>query len=136
MQAYDAAGNASSRTASVIVDLVTAVDTSNPTTPKNPTATATPDGNVAVAWTASTDNVGVASYTIFRNGVVVTSVPGTATSAVLTTLGAGTHYIQLQAVDAAGNVSYKTASAVVTVAAVDDDARPFRRQRPLLRRLR
>ncbi len=117
IQAFDAAGNASNRTASVMVTLVTAVDTKNPTTPKNPVATATPEGHVTVSWTASTDNVGVASYTVFRNGVVVASIPAPATSALLTTLGAGTHYIQVQAVDAAGHMSYKTASAVVTVAA-------------------
>ena len=48
IQAYDAAGNASNRTASVVVDLVTAVDTSNPTTPRNPVTSVTPEGHVAV----------------------------------------------------------------------------------------
>ena len=118
VQAFDAAGNASYRTSSVIVTTVATIDTTNPTTPKNPAATVNPDGSIAVSWTASTDNVGVASYTLFRNGALVTSIPGDQTSTVVTTLGAGKHYLQLQAVDAAGNVSYKTASVIVTVDAV------------------
>ncbi len=117
IQAFDAAGNASHRTASVVVTTVATVDTVNPTTPRDLTASVNADGSIAVAWTASTDSFGVVSYTLFRNGVVVTSIPGTDTSATITTLGAGTHYLQLQAVDAAGNVSHKTPSTIVTVAA-------------------
>ncbi len=115
VQAFDTAGNASNRTASVIVTTVATVDSQNPTTPKNLVATVDPDGSIEVTWSASTDNVGVASYTLFRNGVVVASIQGGQTSTVVRTLGAGKHYLQLQAVDAAGNVSYKTPSTVVTV---------------------
>ena len=41
--------------------------------------------------------------------------PGTSTSAIVTGLGTGTHYIQVQAFDAAGNASYRTPSAVVAI---------------------
>ncbi len=117
VQAFDAAGNSSYRTASVKVTVVAppAADTSNPSTPRDLTAVAQPDGSVAVAWTASRDNVGVASYRVTRNGVEVAVVPGTSTSAIVTGLGTGTHYIQVQAFDAAGNASYRTPSAVVAI---------------------
>jgi hypothetical protein len=115
VQALDAAGNRSHRTPSVLVTIVAppGPDTSNPTTPRNLTAVAQPDGSVEVAWTASTDNVGVTSYQVTRNAVQVAVV--TSTSARLTGLGPGTHHIQVRAFDAAGNMSHRTPSVAVTL---------------------
>ncbi|MGB0114691.1 MAG: hypothetical protein WBP59_15845, partial [Ilumatobacteraceae bacterium] len=61
------------------------------------------------------DNVGVASYRVTRNGVEVLVVPGTQTSGSVVGLGTGTHYVQVQAFDAAGNSSWRTASVVVVI---------------------
>jgi fibronectin type 3 domain-containing protein len=60
--AFDAAGNLSSYS-----NVATAVisDTTPPTAPTNLTATVT-GGNVALSWTASTDNVGVTGYQLER----------------------------------------------------------------------
>ena len=77
-------------------------------------ATVKSNGDVQVSWTRSTDNVGVVAYLVFRNAVQKARVTGT--SALLTGLGRGTHYLQVQAVDAAGNLSRRTASVVVTIA--------------------
>ncbi len=117
VQAFDAAGNASFRTASVKVTILPppGPDTQNPTTPRDLTAVARPDGSVDLTWTASRDNVGVASYRITRNGAEVAVVPGTATTANIVGLGTGTHYLQAQAFDAAGNMSFKTPSTVVVL---------------------
>ena len=117
VQAFDAAGNASYRTASVKVTILPppGPDTQNPTTPRDLTAVARADGSVDLAWTASRDNVGVASYRITRNGAEVAVIAGTSTTANVVGLGTGTHYLQVQAFDAAGNTSFKTPSAVVVL---------------------
>src|SRR5437773_11315882 len=44
-------------------------DTQPPTVPNAPAATAPSQNQVNLTWTASTDNVGVAGYTVNRNGV-------------------------------------------------------------------
>ncbi len=115
VQAFDAAGNSSYRTPSAVVTIAAppSADTSNPSTPRDLTAVAEPDGSIDVAWSASRDNVGVASYRVTRNGTEVAVVPAPATTVRITSLGAGTHYIQVQAFDAAGNSSYRTPSAIV-----------------------
>jgi hypothetical protein len=117
VQAFDAAGNASFRTASVKVTILAppGPDTQNPTTPRDLVAVTRPDGSVDLTWTASKDNVGVVSYRITRNGVEVAVVAGTATTANIAGLGTGTHYLQAQAFDAAGNMSFKTPSTVVVL---------------------
>ncbi|NND74103.1 MAG: hypothetical protein HKN44_03765 [Ilumatobacter sp.] len=114
VRAVDAAGNQSYKTPSVMV-VIDGPDTENPRTPRDLTATAQPDGSIIATWTASTDNVGVDYYRVTRNLTEVAIVPGTETTVVITGLGAGTHYIQVQAFDAAGNSSYRTPSAVVTI---------------------
>jgi len=52
-------------------DTFTYADTVPPTVPTNLTATAISSTQINLAWTASTDNVGVTGYQIFRNGVQV-----------------------------------------------------------------
>jgi len=117
VSATDTVGNESARTASVLVEIAAppVADTSNPSTPRDLVATVDPEGSIDVAWSASRDNIGVTTYRVTRNGVEVVLVPGADTSVRLTTLGFGTHYIQVQAFDAAGNSSWRTPSAVVTV---------------------
>ncbi len=114
VRAVDAAGNQSYKTPSAMV-VIEGPDTENPRTPRDLTATAQPDGSVIATWTASTDNVGVDHYRVTRNLAEVAIVPGTETTAVITGLGPGDHYIQVQAFDAAGNSSYRTPSALVTI---------------------
>jgi len=94
-------------------------DTEPPTPPSNLTATAASGTQINLAWTASTDNVGVTGYQIERcqgagctNFASVTTVTGTTFSN--TGLTNGTRYsYRVLAKDAAGNVSTysNTASA-------------------------
>lgn len=101
------------------------LDTEAPTTPGTPVANIT-NSNVALTWTASTDNVGVVSYEVHRSASSgFTPVDGTkrtnAPSAQWTDNGIpdGTYYYKIIAVDAAGNKSTESAQvqAIVTSAA-------------------
>jgi hypothetical protein len=114
--AYDAAGNRSARTSSVVVTVV-GPDTQKPSVPTGLAATAQADGSVTVTWNPSTDNVGVTGYAVSDAGVELQRV--TTAGTTLTGLSAGKHYIQVLAFDAAGNQSAKTASAIVTVIGTD-----------------
>jgi chitodextrinase len=71
--AYDAAGNTStpSNTASVTTPAIP--DTTPPSAPSGLAATVPSATEVDLSWTASTDNVGVAGYRIYRNGALVGS---------------------------------------------------------------
>ena len=62
---------------------------------------------------ASTDNVGVAGYRVYRNSVLWGTAGATDTSITLTGLPNGNNWIQVSAFDAAGNESAKTASVIV-----------------------
>ena len=108
--AHDAAGNVSapSNEASALVPS----DTSPPSAPTGLQATASP-GQIALAWAASTDNVGVARYTILRDGASV----GTSTTTAYTdsAVTAGTTYTYtVTAQDAAGNSSPPSNAATAT----------------------
>jgi hypothetical protein len=88
-------------------------DTTPPSAPKSLAATAVAWNQVSLTWTASTDNVGVTSYQIFRNGTQI----GTATKspyADKTTQASTTYNYTIKAVDAAGNVSGVSNTASVT----------------------
>ncbi len=52
-------------------------DTENPTAPTNLTASNITSNNVELNWTASTDNIGVFEYDVYRNNVLLTSVSTT-----------------------------------------------------------
>jgi chitodextrinase len=95
-------------------------DVASPSIPAGLRATADGSTRVDLRWNASTDNVGIAGYDIFRgtgNGTVVAikSTTGTATSYSDTGLTAGTTYrYRLRARDAAGNVSALSSAVSVT----------------------
>ena len=50
---------------------VTAPDTTKPSKPAGLTATAVSSSQINLSWTASTDNVGVTGYRIYRGGTQV-----------------------------------------------------------------
>jgi hypothetical protein len=63
-------------------------------------------GAVRVRWSGARDSgSGVAAYTVLLNGVPVARTAPSARSAVLRSVPDGTHRLQVQAVDAAGNAS-------------------------------
>jgi chitodextrinase len=82
----------------------TSPDVTPPTTPASFTATVVSASQINLTWSASTDDVGVAGYKVYRNGMLVTAVAGTSYSD--TGLTASTAYsYAVAAYDAAGNLS-------------------------------
>jgi chitodextrinase len=89
-----------------------AADTEPPSVPANARAISRTDTAFTLAWDASTDNVGVAGYTIDRGASLIQTT--IATTATLGGLTASTIYtVTVTAHDAAGNVS--PASAAITI---------------------
>jgi hypothetical protein len=92
-----------------------AVDTTPPTQPEGLRATVVGPSQIDLSWTASTDNVGIAGYTIRRNGAVIANTGTTATSYSDNGLSPATAYsYTVDAYDAAGNHSPQSATAQAT----------------------
>ncbi|MFD6422030.1 cellulose binding domain-containing protein, partial [Streptomyces sp. NPDC060198] len=119
VKAKDAAGNISSASSALSVTTSAAsggTDTTAPTAPTGLTSTAKTSSSVSLSWTASTDNVAVTGYDIFRAGVKVGS--STTTSYTDTGLTASTAYsYTVKAKDAAGNISSASSALSVTTSA-------------------
>jgi fibronectin type 3 domain-containing protein len=110
-QAYDTSNN---QGVSAPVSATVNNDVTAPSVPADLAANALSGAQVDLTWTASTDDFGVTGYDIFRNGVQLTTV-GTVVNYSDTTVAPSTPYqYQIQARDAAGNVSAHSATANVT----------------------
>jgi lysophospholipase L1-like esterase/chitodextrinase len=133
VRARDAAGNVSAFTVPLMVTpppcpspppssappSSTPPDTQPPTTPGTPTASGVTASQATLSWTASTDNVRVTGYDIFRapgaSGGTFASI-GTSSTVTFTDTGlaaSSTYRYEVRARDAAGNTS--PFSATVTV---------------------
>jgi DNA-binding beta-propeller fold protein YncE len=109
------AATVDARQASLYATYLGTPDTSPPTQPTGLGATAVGPTQVDLSWTASTDNVGVAGYTIRRNGTVIANTGTTATSYSDTALSPSTTYTYtVDAYDAEGNHSPPSTSASAT----------------------
>ena len=118
--ALDAAGNVSA-TATTSATTPACPDTSAPSTPTGLATSAVSQTSATLSWSASTDNVGVTGYRVFRSGTQV-GTP-TTTSFAFSGLTCGTSYtLGVAAVDAAGNVSATATTSVTTVACPDTTA--------------
>lgn len=120
VKAVDAAGNVSP--ASNAVSVTTApvvVDNQAPTAPTGLHIMGTPtSSSVNLMWSASTDNVGVTGYQIFKGSTLVATVSGTTLEYTVTGLSASTAYtFTVKAIDAAGNVSAASNAISATTAA-------------------
>lgn len=124
VKAHDAAGNVSSASSSVTTTTSAASsDTSAPTAPTGLKVTAKTSGSVSLAWTASTDNVGVAGYDVYRGTTKAASSTGT--SATVTGLVASTSYtFTVKARDAAGNLSAASSAVTTTTPASSGGGTP------------
>ena len=88
-------------------------DTEAPTAPSNLTSSNVTETTVDLSWNASTDNVGVTGYDIYKNGSVMASTANTSYN--VTGLTAATTYsFYVKAKDAAGNVSAASNTISVT----------------------
>jgi PKD repeat protein len=106
-------GGSNTKSAANYINVTTGAtpsDSSRPTAPASLTAAATSSTSVKLAWTASTDNVGVTGYRIERcQGAGCTSfvqiATASATSYADSSLAGTTYSYRVRATDAAGNVS-------------------------------
>lgn len=113
--AVDAAGNASPQ--SNTVSGTTLVDNQPPTAATNLAITSIGTNNIAVQWSAATDNIGVAGYDIFVNGTLSGSTTSTNTNvANLDPVTAYTIYVVAK--DAAGNLAPQSNSVTATTLAL------------------
>lgn len=89
------------------------VDTQAPTVPGSLAATGKTSTTASLAWTASTDNVGVSGYDVYQGGTKVAT--SATTGATVTGLNPGTAYaFTVRARDAAGNTSAASNTVNVT----------------------
>jgi chitodextrinase/DNA-binding XRE family transcriptional regulator len=111
-RARDAAGNQTISAAVTVTtsNIVVTPDTTPPTTPTSLSATPTSSSAINLSWSASSDNVGVAGYRIYRNGTQIGTV--TTNTYSNTGLSPSTSYTYtVSAYDAAGNASAQSTSA-------------------------
>jgi fibronectin type 3 domain-containing protein len=94
--------------------MIAGIDTTPPATPSAPTLSSSSSTGATITWIPTTDNIGVAGYNIYRDGVVVSQL---ATSNFVDTgLTPGATYIyELSAFDAQGNVSPQSRTLTVTL---------------------
>lgn len=115
VSAFDGAGNNSSQATTTAM---TQADVTPPSVPANLSAQAVSTSQINLAWSASTDNIGVSGYRVFRDGLLIAT-----TSALTfqnTGLATGTTYsYAVSAFDAAGNSSATSSSAIATTFAPD-----------------
>ena len=112
VKAKDAAGNLSATSNTANATTLTPADTTAPTV-ATLSASGTTTSGTNLSWTAATDNVGVAGYKVYQNGVLKTTVTATSLAvAGLNTLTAYSFYIV--ATDAAGNLSAASNTVNIT----------------------
>ncbi len=113
VRAIDAAGNLGAYSPIAQATTQGVPDTTAPSVPTGLTGTGTSTSQISLSWTASSDNVAVAGYKIYRNGTQV----GTSATASFqdSGLALSTSYTYtVSAYDAASNNSAQSASAVAS----------------------
>jgi chitodextrinase len=111
VRALDAAGNRSNFSNDATA---TSIDTQAPTAPTNLAATPVSGTRIDLQWTASTDNVSVSNYVIYRGGVLLTTVGAVTTFSDATVAPGATYSYQVKARDPAGNLSAFSNTAAAT----------------------
>lgn len=113
--AIDTSGNASSSLAASATTSAK-TDTTAPTAPSGVTATAASATQINLAWTASTDAVGVAGYNVY-SGATLAGTSATASYSAVNLTASTQYCYTVKAYDAAGNVSAASAQVCQTTAA-------------------
>jgi len=95
-------------------------DSVPPTAPSNLNATGS-IGSASLSWTASTDNLGVTQYNVYRSTTsgftasAANKIGQTTATSYADTAAAGTYYYQVTAQDAAGNIGPASNEATATI---------------------
>jgi glucose/arabinose dehydrogenase len=119
VNARDAAGNVSQPSATLPVTTPPSDDHTPPTAPTNVHTTSVTSTSIGLAWTASTDNVGVTGYTVYNlvdgSPVEIGATSGATPSTQLNALSPNTTYrLRVTASDANKNTSDPSAELDVT----------------------
>jgi chitodextrinase len=113
-----AAKESGANAAQLVVDLNVA-DTEAPSVPTGLTANVTSATQVDLSWQASSDNIGVDGYTIYRDNTAIATVSGSSLTYTDNTVSASTTYTYtVDALDAAGNHSAQSSPVSVTTPAL------------------
>lgn len=97
-------------------------DTTAPSAPGNLTAPTKSNVTVDLSWSASTDNVAVVGYDVYRNGTLIGSTSSATTFAVTGLTPSTAYSFTVKAKDASGNVSAASNTLGVTTDAGDTQA--------------
>src|SRR2546425_1113195 len=110
VKSRDAAGNLATSADFTLTTLIVVPDLTPPSVPTNLSASAVSSSQMNLSWTASTDNVGVAGYTIYRGGsqIATTSLTSYSDTGLSPS---STYSYTVVAYDAAGNVSALSVAA-------------------------
>ena len=123
VDATDAAGNRSGKATLTASTAPCPGDTTPPSTPTNFTVTGTTSSSISVSWNASTDNIAVTGYGLYRGGALVGSASGTTTT--FSGLPCNTSQsLAVDATDAAGNRSGKATLTASTAPCPGDTTPP------------
>jgi chitodextrinase len=110
VKAKDASGNVSAASVEVTG---TTLDVTKPIKPENLVATPVSKSSISLAWSASSDNVAVTGYKVYRGLTQIATVTGTTyTDSGLQEAKSYTYYVA--AFDASGNVSAQSKGATAT----------------------
>ncbi len=113
VSAFDLAGNYSGDSASVSVS---SPENQPPSIPTNLAAIVNETGAANISWSASTDNIGVAGYTLYRNDIILATLNSPDLSYIDTTVSPGFSYsYSVDAFDQAGNRSERSLSVVLNM---------------------
>jgi chitodextrinase len=120
VSAFDAASNNSALSANASAN-TSQTDITAPSVPTNLTASPISNAQINLNWTASTDNVGVAGYKVYRNGSYVASIVNTVYYDT-GLIGSTTYIYNVLAFDAASNNSALSASTSATTGQTNPNA--------------
>ncbi len=123
VRAYDLSGNASSYSNRVYVRTGSSNDTQSPTAPSNLAYSNVSYTSLNLDWGASTDNVAVEKYIVYKNGAYETELTGTST--MIVGLTEGTQYsFYVRAYDPSGNASANSNTVSPTTESTTDNTPP------------
>ncbi|MBW7461531.1 fibronectin type III domain-containing protein, partial [Paenibacillus sepulcri] len=114
VKAKDAANNLSTASNTLNVTTNSSADMQAPSAPASLTSPSKTNTSVSLSWTASTDNIAVTGYDIYKDGTLDGSTTGALTFTVSGLTASTPYSFTVKAKDAAGNVSAASNALNVT----------------------
>jgi fibronectin type 3 domain-containing protein len=118
--AYDAAGNESTQSSAVTASTN---DTEAPAVPAGLQVTSVSVASVSISWNASSDNIGVTGYRVYRDASILETTSDLAYTD--NTVSVGNSYLySVSAIDAAGNESVQSSGVTANTDDIDPPTVP------------